>query len=46
MVTHKMLRKHEEKYVFSYKNIQFVYALNVIKCLQQIKLQKLLLTFG
>ena len=44
MVTHYMLRTHEEKWVFSGKNIRFVAALDVIKCLEQVERQILRLT--
>ena len=43
-VTKNMFRTHEEKQVFSEKKIRFVTALDLIKCLKQIKQQKLLLT--
>ena len=43
MATQNMLRTHKAKYVFSEKKIKFVTALNLIKCLKQIKLQRLLL---
>ena len=41
MVTHYMFRTHEGKWVFSGKNIRFVTALDVIKCLKQIEKQLL-----
>ena len=37
MVTHYMLRTHGGKWVFSGKNTEFVTALDVIKCLEQLK---------
>ena len=37
MVTQNMLRKHVGKYVFSEKNVSFVTALDLNKCLTQIK---------
>ena len=44
MVTKKMLRAHEGKFVFSEKNVQLVIATDLIKCLKKIKYNKLLLT--
>ena len=37
MVTHNMLRTHGGKWAFYDKNIQFVTALELIKCLKQIE---------
>ena len=37
MVTHYMLRTQAGKWVFSGKNTRFVTALDVIKCLKQVK---------
>ena len=37
MVTHNMLRAREGKWEFSDKNIRFVTALDVIKCLEQVE---------
>ena len=44
MVSHYMLRTHQGKLVFSDKNIPFVTALDVIKCLEQVEQQILRLT--
>ena len=44
MATQIMLRTHEDKYVFSDKNIRFLTALDLIKCLKQIKHQRWVLT--
>ena len=41
MVTHNMLRTHERKWAFSDKNIRFVTALELIKCLKQVEEQRL-----
>ena len=44
MVTHYMLRTHDEKYVFSGKNTLFVPDLELIKSLIKVKKKRLLLT--
>ena len=43
-VTHNMLRTHEENRSSQRKKIRFVSALDQIKCLEQIKYPRLLLT--
>ena len=46
MVTQIILRPHEEKLVFSEEKIRIVNALDLIKCLIQIKKHRLLLTYA
>ena len=44
MVAQNMLCTHKGKYIFSDKDNRFVTALDLIKCLKQIKYQILFLT--
>ena len=46
MVTQNMLRMHEGKLFFSQNITRFVTAFDLVKCLKQIKSQRLLPTFA
>ena len=46
MVAQNMLRTHEGNWALRRKKIRFMTALDLIKCLKQIKLQGLLLEFA
>ena len=45
MVTQNMLRTHDGKWVFSDKTIRLVTALDLIKCLKQIKIASYMRTY-